>query len=252
MSWYLYFLWLVQVPLSIFLMALMVRRGLHRQFRFFFAYILEVTLAIVVFFFIYHAAKYWHVLHITWGTYGYGYFGEEALNTALRFGVIYEIFAHVFDSYPALQKLRKPVFRWALLLLLAIGLVVAAFTRGHDRYFSMYAMHVLEQTASILQVGLLMVLFLFSAYAGLSWRNFVFGIGLGLGIYACIKLAAAALQAVLLLPDGSPYVNAAVMGAFDVADVIWIVYLLMPEDRPQATPPGQNIDDWKKELQRLS
>jgi hypothetical protein len=250
MPWYMHCLWLAPVPLIIFLMALMVRRGLHRQFPFFFAYNAEVVVATAVFSFIYHAAKHSHIPHITWATYGYGYIGEQGVNTALRFGVIYEMFAYVFSGHPALEKLRKPVFRSALMLLLAIALGVAGLTRGHDRYFSMYALHVLEQTASILQLGLLMVLFVFSAYAGLSWRNFVFGIGLGLGIYLCVKLAAAALQAVLLLPDGSKSVSTAVMGAFDLAVLIWLLYSVVP-DHATTTPPKHNINDWKQALQRL-
>jgi hypothetical protein len=97
-----------------------------------------------------------------------------------------------------------------------------------------------------------MVLFLFSAFAGLSWRNFVFGIGLGLGIYASVKLAAAALQAAMLFRNGSPYVNVAVMGAFHLAQWIWLAYLLMPEQRPTWTPSPADIADWNRELQRFS
>jgi hypothetical protein len=250
MAWYLYSLWLAQIPLCVLLMALMVCSGFYRQFPFFFSYNLEAAVATIIFFFFFHAAKYWHIPHFTWSVYGYGYFVEQAVNTALRFAVIYEIFANVFNSYVPLKGMGKPIFRSALLLLLVIALALAALTPRHDPYFSMYALHVLEQTASILQVGLLVVLFVFSAYAGLSWRNFVFGGGLGLGVYASIKLAVAALQSAMVIQNGSKLVNVLLMGAFDMAVMIWLFYLLMP-DPASAPPADQNIADWNRELQRL-
>ena len=178
---------------------------------------------------------------------------NAALNTALRFAVIYEIYAHVFDNYAALKRLGKPVFRGALLLLLAIALVAAASTKGHDPHFVMNALHVLEQTASILQVGLLLALFLFSAYIGLSWRNYVFGTALGLGIFASVKLAVAALRS-SLVASGNLYLNLVVMGSFHFAVLVWLFYLLAPEPGlNRATRiPDNNLELWNKELQRFS
>src|SRR5208337_4491715 len=181
------------------------------------------------------------------------YFVDLALNTALRFAVIYEIFAHVLDNYAALKRLGKPIFRGALLLLFAIALVATTQTHQHGPDFAMYALHALEQAASILQAGLLLLLFLFSAYIGLSWRNHVFGMALGLGIYASVKLAAAALQA-SLVASGDIYVNLVVMGTFHFAVLIWLFYLLAPEPALNRAVgvPDHNLELWNKELQRVS
>jgi len=171
----------------------------------------------------------------------------------VRFGVIYEIYAHVFDNYAALKPLGKPLFRGAFLGLLAIALAAATQAHQHSPDFGMYVLHVFEQTASIMQAGLLLVLFLFSAYIGLSWRNYVFGMALGLGIYASVKLAAAALQS-SLVASGNTYINLAVMGTFHVAVLIWLFYLLAPEtalDRSTSIP-DHNLELWNKELERLS
>ncbi|HEX8817160.1 MAG TPA: hypothetical protein VF753_16805 [Terriglobales bacterium] len=251
MPWYLFYLWLAPIPLGILLLVLMVRRELHRQYPFFFVYNIYAVVSAATLFYVYYAAKHWQLAYFTWETYGYGYFVDQAVYTGLRFGVVYEVFQRLFASYPALQRLGQPVFRSAMLVLLAVALGFAALTRGHDAYFSNYALHVLEQTASILQLGLLMVLFLFSAFAGLSWRNFVFGIGLGLGIYASIKLAMAALQAATVLQSGSKYANAAVMAGFHLAVLIWLFYLLIP-DRTSTEAPNGNIDGWRAGLQGLS
>jgi len=241
------YLWLAPAVLQIGVLGIMVRRKLHRQFPFFSLYNLQCVLSTAVMFPMYLSSqvsgKIW------WRAYLLGI----ALNTALRFAVIYEIYAHVFDNYAALKRLGKPIFRGALLLLFAIALVAATQTHQHGPYFVMYVLHTLEQTASILQAGLLLILFLFSAYIGLSWRNYVFGIALGLGIFASVRLATAALQA-SVVASGNLYVNLVVLGSFHFAVLVWLFYLLAPEPGLNRAIgiPDHNLELWNKELQRLS
>jgi len=241
------YLWLAPAVLQIGLLGVMVRHKLHRRFPFFFFYNLECVLGTVVTFLMYLSP---HVPGELWAR---TYFVDIALGTALRLAVIYEIYAHVFDNYAALKRLGKPIFRGVLLLLLVVALVAATQTQQHGPDFAMYVLHTLEQTASILQVGLLLVLFLFSAYIGLSWRNCVFGMALGLGIFASVKLAAAALRS-SLVASGNLYLNLVVMGSFHFAVLVWLFYLLAPEPGlNRATGiPDNNLELWNKELQRLS
>jgi len=225
----------------------MVRHHLHRRFPFFFLYNLECVFSVAAMFAMYS----WRVPGKFWG---WTYLADTALNTALRFSVIYEIYAHVFDNYAALKRRGKLIFRGALLGLLAIALVAASQSHQQGPDFAMYALHVLEQTASILQVGLLLVLFLTSAYIGLSWRNYVFGMALGLGIYASVKLAAAALQSSSVVASGNVYLNLVVMGSFHVAVLIWLFYLLVREPALNYAigMPEHNFELWHKELERLT
>lgn len=242
-----YYLWLAPAMLQIGVLGLMVGRKLYRRFPFFTLYNLESVLGVAVLFSMDLSP------HVSGRLWWRVYLLDTALYTALRFAVIYEIYAYVFDNYAAVKRLGKPISRGAWLLLFAIALVAAAQTHQHDPYFVMYALHVLEQTASILQVGLLLILFLFSAYLGLSWRNYVFGMALGLGIYSSVRLATAALQA-SFVASGNLYINLVVMGSFHFAVLVWLFYLLAPEPGLNRTIgiPDHNLELWNKELQRLS
>ena len=50
-------------------------------------------------------------------------------------------------------------------------------------------LHLLEQTIYLIECGILVSIFIFSAYFHLSWPRKVFGIALGLSISACVHLA---------------------------------------------------------------
>src|SRR5208282_4043464 len=131
---------------------------------------------------------------VSGGEYYYAYALGSAISAGLRFGVIYEVFAHVFRDYPALSGLGRTLFRWAaiVLLLLALGLAWLAPAEGVGHLMVM--VDVLNRSVSILQCGLLLFLFLFSGYFALSWRSYAFGISLGLGIYASMDLAVASIR----------------------------------------------------------
>lgn len=242
------YLWMAAAVMQVGVLGVMVRHKLHRRFPFFSLYNLECALGATTLF------TMWYLWRVPGSVWWRAYLVDMALDTALRFGVIYEIYSHVFDNYAALKRLGKPIFRGALLLLLAIALIAATQAHQQSPDFVMYVLHVLEQTASILQVGLLLILLLFSAYIGLSWRNYVFGMALGLGIFASVELAAAALQASSLVAPGNIYRNLVVMGSFDFAVLIWLFYLLAPEPALNRAIgiPDHNLELWNKELQRLS
>jgi len=242
------YLWLAPAVLQIGVVGVMARHKLHRRFPLFFVYNLECAFAAAAMFVM------WYLWQVPGKVWGYSYLVAMALDTAVRFGVVYEIYAHVFDNYAALKRFGKPIFRGALLVLLAIGLVAAGQSHQQHADFAMYALHVLEQTASVLQVGLLLVLFLLSAYIGLSLRNYVFGIALGLGIYASVKLAVAALQSSSLVSSGNVYRNLVILGSFHFAVLVWLFYLLVPEPVLSRAIgiPDHNLELWNKELERLS
>jgi len=243
-----YYLWLAPAVLEVGVLGVMVRQKSHRKFPFFFLYNVQCVLSVASMFSMYLSP------HVSGEVWWRAYLLDTALKTALRFAVIWEIYAYVFRNYAALKRLGKPIFRGSLLLLLAIALVAASRTHQQGPDYGMYVLHTLEQTASILQAGLLFVLFLFSAYVGLSWRNYVFGMALGLGIFASVKLAVAALQSSSVVASGNVYRNLVVMGSFHFAVLVWLFYLLAPE--PTLSPaigiPEHNLELWNKELQRLT
>jgi hypothetical protein len=228
-------------------LAAILWRRLASKFPFFLLYTgFEVCLSVVLM-----VLELPEFSSVAWGrTYLWG----NAISTMLRFGVIYEVFRHLFRNYSSLQRFGQPLFRGALLLFLAVSLILSFFTPFNGGDHAMFVLHLLEQTANIMQTGLLLSLFIFSAYIGLSWRNYVFGIALGMGIYAAVKLASAALQAAGYIRSGSNYINLLTMGTFVVSDFIWIAYLVLPERKPfvsLAATPTNEMEPWSEELRRL-
>jgi hypothetical protein len=134
-----------------------------------------------------------------------------------------------------------------------LGLLAAVFIGGNDTHRVLAMLSVLSRTASFLQAGLLIILFLFSSYLGLSWRNQVFGIALGLGIFSCVDLAAAAIRSEF----GTEHTNNLyyyTMGVYHVCVLVWLAYLWLPEKVTQfalKAVPEHDLESWNKELQRL-
>ena len=222
----------------------LVRHKLYRQFPFFFAYIVEEIIQASVLIFLIE----WPGTSISEYTllYSVGY----VLSTILRFGVVYEIFTHIFRKYADIEKLGKSVLRWAAVALALIALGLAAL-RGVDTSHLLLVEHLFDRTTSILQCGLMMTLFVFSSQLGLSWRSHVFGIALGIGVTASADLVASAIR----METGLTHqiaLNYFVMAAYHVCVLIWIFYLFAPEKSYAANElPQHDLETWNVELERM-
>jgi hypothetical protein len=242
-----YYLLIAPHLLLIVVLVALFRRGVYRQFPVFCAYIAFEIAQFVVLFAMLESPS------ISAASYGIGYSVGLALSTALRFGIIHEIYGHLLRNYATLHRFGKPLFRWTTIGLLLIAVLAALSVGRNYPNHILFVVNVLDRTASIVQCGLLLSLFLLSAYLGLSWRSHLFGIALGMGVFASVELAAAAI----LAETGYLYsadANYLTMAAYHVCVLIWIFYLLAPERSPQykvRTVPEHDLESWNQELQRL-
>jgi hypothetical protein len=241
-------LWILGGILEIVLSFQIVRKRLQSDFPFFLLFISSDACFTIVLFVLAklpgnHVTLWWDL-----------YVPRLAITTFLRFCVIYEVFEYIFRSHPTLNRMGKTAFRASLVGFLLAAVGAAALTQNHEQYRLMTILHLLEQTASIVQVGLLASLFVISAYLSLAWRNFAFGIALGTGFDSTINLAVVAIKAQFGL-TGNPYLNVVTVGTYDVCVLMWIFYLLAPE-RPRFKHTGQmpqhDLELWNEELQRMT
>jgi hypothetical protein len=194
---------------------------------------------------------------VTGDEYYYAFTVGKVGVTVLSFGVLYEVFTVVLRRYPTLRNLGTLLFRWSTVMLVLVAISLAWFAPGTGAGHRMSVLYLLERTVSALQIGLLIFLFIFSRYLGLSWRNHAFGIALGFGILASVSLATSAIRAQI-----EPIVRNLNSDALDVINeatlvccvLLWMAYLLAPEARPPAsirTLPEHDLETWNQELQRL-
>jgi hypothetical protein len=244
----LYYLWIAPHLLLVAIVAIMARRRFFRVFPLFFAYVL---FEIVQFGILFSLSL---VPSMTVEGYFRLYSLSFAVSTALRFGIILDIWTQLFQKYSVLEHFGKSVFRWITVGLLVAGLGLAAYGGGDTSNRAWYVLNMLNRTALILQTGLLLGLFSFSRYMSLSRSDRVFGIALGVGVYAAVDLVAAAIRS----QTGFAYTSAldyASMTAYHGSVLIWMVYLLAPERKAvpgvQEAAGHHELEAWNQELERL-
>jgi len=239
-------LWLAPRVLQVFIAAIIIRRGLVREFPVFFIYTVFQVISEGTLFVLDHDAavssyQYWYV-----------YWVGLTVSSALRFGIIWEICSNMFSKYPGLRQLNRFVFRWAIVVLLLLAIAVAAHAPEDGTFHILSRTRVLDLSVNVMQSGLWLLLVAFSAYFGLSWRSFAYGIAFGLGIFATVALAAGATRLWTGYVAGhvSDFV---IMGAYNCSAIVWLVYLLAPEraGRILKEVPENNLEQWSAELQRL-
>lgn len=196
--------------------AAMYWRKLHRAFPVFFAYLVSQIMIFSVLFPMYRSGNY--------ALFFYTYWICASTSLAIGFKVIHEIFQDVFRPYHTLKDLGSVMFKWAALVMLLVGLVVAAGSTSDLSPFVQAVMTV-QRCVRVIQCGLILFLLVFSRYLGVSWRQTSFGIALGFGSFAAVELTMATLHA--SGHASQTVLNFAIMVAYNFAILVWLTYGLV-------------------------
>ena len=86
------------------------------------------------------------------------------------------------------------LFRFSLLGLIAVAVLMARASPGSDASKLMAGILVLKRVESFVRLGLLGALFLFVVVLGLPWGHQALGIAAGFALYGAIELAALLLR----------------------------------------------------------
>jgi hypothetical protein len=232
-----YALWVAHPILQMGIAAIMLRRGLHRTFKFFFGYILIqlVTFAVVF-------PAYWHNYSAAF----YIYWGCDALSVAFGFAVIHEVFVDVFRAFHTLRDLGTVLFKWAGLVMLLVAGVVSVSTNSSEFAPWMQAIITSQRCVRIIQVGMVLFLLFFAHYVGVSRRQHSFGIALGFGSFAVIELVLICSWVGNHL--GGAWVSVLNMTAYNASLLVWFGYVAVKSPARDASLSLLQPQRWEQSL----
>jgi hypothetical protein len=250
-QWYkfvLYYLWIAPHIILAFVAIFTYVRRLHKKYPIFFTYTLYETIVFVLLY------SYRGTLAAAAQNVSYRYIFLVTLagSTALRFGVIQEIFRDLFHAYTHVENLAAAVLWWVGGFLVLISILFVVYSSGTIPENLTAGVALLARSVAMIQVGLLIFCFLFSGVFGLSWRSYAFGIALGFAIFASADLAMWALRLAGFSTHFKLLLNLLPTGSYHVSVLVWLGYLLAVE-KPLAAaiPEVREIDQWSGELESL-
>ncbi len=213
-----YALWLAaQTLLAAGVWLAMRRRGLHRQYPYLFKYILLQILIEPILF----------VLpRVDYFAYYYAYWIQMALSALLSFAVLQDLLKNAFQTSGTATKLTGFLLAGSLVILVVAGMAADSSQswRTSDYFLSELAL-MTRRSALIAQCSLVILLLVLRRSLGITRRSLLFGITVGLGLFATINL---------LLPLLVAYHNSVsirtpsrIFGAANVlAWGIWLAYAI--------------------------
>src|ERR1039457_6255442 len=144
-----YVLWLPTALMQLGVLYAMYKRGLYREYPYFFNYIILQILSFIFLF----------VVKGNYVFYFYGYWVSVALDALVSFAVLQEIFKDAFRPYEALRDLGVILFRWSVLIVLLVGGMGAATASQTNQYpFALNAILLGDQSIRLMQCGLVFFL----------------------------------------------------------------------------------------------
>ena len=210
-----YVSWLVGPALQVTLLIFMMQRKLHVVFPRFFSYIVFQIVKSGVLFVMF---RYSHENYFD------AYWAGNAISVLLAVTVMDEILRNLLQEYGGIQSMTSLVFRWScgLLLLLAIVTAFSSQQTGADRVVS--AVLAFDRSVRVTQCGLFFLLLILCRFLRNCWRQNVFGIALGFGIFASIELILVSI--VMRFGDGPVAIVSLVKSAaYNGVTLLWIIYL---------------------------
>jgi hypothetical protein len=157
-----------------------------------------------------------------------------ALEYALMLFIIYGVFRQAMKPLEGLHRAGKIVFRWVagVSVALVLGMSATAPHAANVSYISGITAQI-QQGTSVLTLCLLLFVCLSTRYLGLTYRSHIFGVSLGLGMWATVSLVQTAFYSTVAAKDlYSPVYVFSAFGSL-AALSIWATYFAMPEPARQ-------------------
>ena len=171
----------------------------------------------------------------------------------IAFMVIIELFQNLVSEYPLAKKFGRYLLAVTGILLVGVALIAGTTGSAHTSPVIKIPL-VLQRGLMWIQVGALVAMFAFSRYTAVGWRHYQFGIGLGYGLYASLRLAMLAYVAQMGAAVSYRTMIVEQIG-YQCTVLLWTIYLLKPEvvtSRAELPNVGGLLKDWSDTLSDLS
>ncbi len=219
----------VDLFFAVGVLVMMARKHLLREFTFLTAFLaftcVEEGSSILLLFF----RKVLGISAVAaYDVYLYSHWAFFFVESALLVLVIYSVFRKAMKPLEGLHRAGKIIFRWVggVSVALSVVLALGPHSAGSITMASMSSQ--LQQGISVLILCLLLFVCFSTRYLGLTYRSHIFGVSLGLGIFATVSLIESAWTV-----GGAPtvYSNVFVFSTLGscAALLMWGGYFAMPE-----------------------
>ena len=210
-----YVSWILGPMLQITLLIFMIRRKQQVVFPRFFSYIVLQIVKSGILFLIYryHQENYFDA-----------YWSGNAISVLLAVTVMDEMLHNLLKQYGGIQSLASIIFRWACGLLLLLSMVNAFSSQQASADKVVSAVLAFDRSVRVMQCGLFFLLMILCRFLRNCWRQHVFGIALGFGVFASIELMLVSI--VMHFGDGPVAILSLVKSAaYNGVTLLWIMYL---------------------------
>ena len=228
----------------VIIVAMSVRR-LFLNAKYFYAYIVWQTLAIVIMYALHH-------LYPRGPQFFYAYWINNAINICLGIAIIMELFNRMFDPYRSIRRFAKLMLLWSGAVLVLVGALLSIYREAEYSVPMLTGFFVAERSLRVIQLGLILVLLALTRYLHLRWKNHLFGIPLGFGFYALMALVGLTVRMHYGKPV-APIENVLQGTAYCAAVLIWFIYVLQRDAAPVSLIPfpSEQLEKWDHILEDI-
>jgi len=244
-----HYLWVAPNVLLLTLGFLLFRRRIYKRYPAFLTFVILGAIAQLT---IYIADVSPAIDPKTWW---YLFWAGLLVEGTIKFFLIGEIFEVTFQDYHSIARLSRILIRSVGVGLVLASAVLAGIAPQDGRFGIVSGAHLLEEAIYLVESGLLVFFFLFSAHFKLALSRPIYGIALGLAVSACVHLATWAILTNGGLPNSQRTIlDLLNMATYHVCVLIWFYYLLVPgrvATKSIVSVPEHSLEVWNQELERL-
>jgi len=245
-----YYLWAAPHLLLVPVALLMFRKSLHKTFPIFFSYLIFEILQFCVLLPM-HVVYMMHLNIFPLRMYPTVDLVGRTGSIILHFAVLQELFESPVAHNSELRRTSARMLKWVTGILVVVSLLFLGSlyygTIGH-RMVPAYAT---LEALNIAQCGVLVLVFLWHRYLGVTMSPLAFGIGLGMGVTACSEpLIHAWKDSLATRNSGLP--DDFVFAAFHVAALIWLYFAYAQKEITSNSGSTLQVREWAADAGRVA